>query len=51
MAVATAAWFIFLSVVITHRKVRAFYELNGYIFDRIMGGVLIIMALFLVVTS
>jgi threonine/homoserine/homoserine lactone efflux protein len=51
MAVATAAWFIFLSVVITHRKVRAFYELNGYIFDRIMGVVLIIMALFLVVTS
>ena len=51
MAVATAAWFIFLSVVITHRSVRAFYELNGYIFDRIMGVVLIIMALFLVVTS
>jgi len=51
MAVATAAWFIFLSIVITHRRVRAFYELNGYIFDRIMGVVLIIMALFLVVTS
>ncbi len=51
MAAATAAWFIFLSIVITHRKVRAFYELNGYIFDRVMGVVLIIMALFLVVTS
>ena len=51
MAVATAAWFIFLSVIITHRRVRAFYELNGYIFDRIMGVVLIIMALFLVLTS
>lgn len=51
MAVATAAWFIFLSVVITHRRIRAFYELNGHIFDRIMGVVLIIMALFLVTTS
>ncbi len=51
MAVATAAWFIFVSIVITHRRVRAFYELNGYIFDRIMGVVLIIMALFLVITS
>nr|WP_297349246.1 LysE family translocator [uncultured Glaciecola sp.] len=51
MAIATAAWFIFLSIVITHKRVRAFYELNGYIFDRIMGVVLIVMALFLVLNS
>lgn len=51
MALATAAWFIFLSVVITHKRVRAFYELNGYIFDRAMGVVLIVMAVFLVFNS
>jgi threonine/homoserine/homoserine lactone efflux protein len=51
MAIATAAWFIFLSIVITHKRVRAFYELNGYIFDRIMGVILIVMALFLVLNG
>jgi threonine/homoserine/homoserine lactone efflux protein len=51
MAIATVAWFIFLSIVITHKRVRAFYELNGYIFDRIMGVVLIVMALFLVLND
>jgi RhtB (resistance to homoserine/threonine) family protein len=51
MALATAAWFTFLSVVITHKRVRAFYELNGYIFDRAMGIVLIVMAIFLVLNS
>jgi len=51
MAMATAAWFIFLSIVITHKRVRAFYELNGYIFDRVMGVVLIAMALFLVLNG
>ncbi|MFT7259445.1 MAG: threonine/homoserine/homoserine lactone efflux protein [Glaciecola sp.] len=51
MAIATAAWFIFLSIVITHKRVQAFYELNGYIFDRIMGVVLIVMALFLVLNG
>ena len=48
MALATAAWFTFLSVVITHKNVRAFYQRNGYMFDRAMGLVLIFTALFLV---
>jgi threonine/homoserine/homoserine lactone efflux protein len=51
MAIATAGWFIFLSIVITHKRVRVFYELNGYIFDRIMGVILIVMALFLVLNG
>lgn len=51
MAIATAAWFGFLSLVITHEKIRAFYELNGHIFDRIMGVVLILMAVFLLINS
>jgi threonine/homoserine/homoserine lactone efflux protein len=51
MAIATAGWFIFLSIVITHKRVRVFYELNGYIFDRIMGIILIVMALFLVLNG
>ncbi|MFB0912160.1 MAG: LysE family translocator, partial [Glaciecola sp.] len=51
MALATAAWFIFLSLIMTQKRVRAFYELNAYIFDRIMGVVLIVMALFLVLNG
>lgn len=51
MAFATAAWFVFLSIVITHKRVRSFYQRNGYIFDRVMGVVLIVMALFLVIKS
>ncbi|MFT5900214.1 MAG: threonine/homoserine/homoserine lactone efflux protein [Glaciecola sp.] len=51
MAVATAIWFTFISIVITHKKVRSFYQSNGYIFDRLMGAVLIIMAVFLVLNG
>jgi threonine/homoserine/homoserine lactone efflux protein len=51
MAVATAAWFTFLSIIMTHRRVRAFYETNGYMFDRAMGVILIIMAIFIVFTN
>jgi threonine/homoserine/homoserine lactone efflux protein len=51
MAIATAAWFVFLSFIISHKRVRAFYELNGYIFDRTMGVVLIVMAIFLILNS
>jgi threonine/homoserine/homoserine lactone efflux protein len=51
MAIATTAWFVFLSFIISHKRVRAFYELNGYIFDRTMGVVLIVMAVFLILNS
>lgn len=51
MAAATGLWFIFIAIVITHKNVRHFYQSNGYIFDRVMGAVLIVMAIFLVVNS
>ncbi|MEQ3658419.1 MAG: LysE family translocator [Glaciecola sp.] len=51
MAVATTLWFSFVSLVITHKKVRYFYQDNGYIFDRIMGAVLIIMAVLLLFSN
>ncbi|MGP9800973.1 LysE family translocator [Rheinheimera sp. NSM] len=51
MSVATAAWFCMLSVVLTHTKVRGFLLLKGYWFDRLMGLLLLALAMHLVVTS
>lgn len=51
MAVATAAWFCMLSVLLTHTKVRAFLLLKGYWFDRIMGLLLLALAMHLLVSS
>jgi threonine/homoserine/homoserine lactone efflux protein len=51
MAIATAAWFFMLSIVLTHTKVRGFLLLKGYWFDRAMGGVLLALALHLVVST
>jgi threonine/homoserine/homoserine lactone efflux protein len=49
MAIATAAWFILVSMCITHHRIRKFYQRKGYLFDRAMGLVLISMAVYLVV--
>lgn len=51
MAVATAAWFCMLSVLLTHTKVRFFLLLKGYWFDRIMGLLLLALAMHLLVSS
>jgi threonine/homoserine/homoserine lactone efflux protein len=51
MAIATASWFCLLSVMLTHTKVRAFLLLKGYWFDRLMGMLLLALAVHLVVTS
>lgn len=51
MAVATAAWFCMLSIILTHTKVRGFLLLNGYWFDRAMGGLLLALAMHLVVST
>ncbi|MDR7119839.1 LysE family translocator [Rheinheimera soli] len=48
MAFATAAWFAFLSVILTREKVRAFLLLKGYWFDRLMGAVLLALAMHLI---
>lgn len=51
LAIATACWFILVSVLVSHQRVRRGYLSHGHIFDRLMGAVLIIMAIILVVTQ
>ncbi|MEH8017762.1 LysE family transporter [Rheinheimera muenzenbergensis] len=51
MAVATAAWFCMLSMLLTHTKVRAFLLLKGYWSDRAMGLLLLALAMHLLVSS
>ena len=47
MAVVTAAWFIFLSYILTSKKVRGFFNQFGHWIDRVLGTFLIALALFL----
>ncbi len=49
MAIATAAWFSFLSVVLTVPGVRQRLLSKGYIIDRVMGVILIALAISIVV--
>lgn len=51
MAVVTAAWFCMLSIILTQTKVRGFLLLKGYWFDRLMGVLLLALAMHLVVSS
>ena len=51
MTVATAAWFVFLSYLLTHHKVRYFLQIKGYLLDRVMGGVLLLLAVQLVLSD
>lgn len=51
MAFATAAWFIFLSYLLTHASVSGILQQKGYIFDRLMGSVLLVLALQLVLSD
>lgn len=48
MTIATAAWFVLLSYLLTHRKVRSLLQIKGYLLDRLMGVVLIFLAIQLV---
>ena len=48
MAVATAAWFCFLSYLLGQKKIRAILQVKGYILDRLMGAVLLLLALQLI---
>jgi threonine/homoserine/homoserine lactone efflux protein len=45
MVLATGAWFIFLSCLLTHQKVSGVIQRYGYILDRIMGAVLLLLAI------
>lgn len=51
MAVATAAWFCMLSMVLTNTRVRGFLLLKGYWFDRLMGLLLLGLAAQLLYSS
>lgn len=50
LALATAVWFCFVSFVTNIEKIRKSYQSHGYIFDRIMGIVLIVMAILLLLS-
>lgn len=49
LALATALWFFFLSYISNVRRIRVAYQNYGYYFDRLMGSVLISMAILLVI--
>ncbi len=51
MTLATAAWFILLSCLLTQTKVRAVLQKKGYILDRVMGAVLLLLAVQLVLSD
>ncbi|MDX3774731.1 LysE family translocator [Chromatiaceae bacterium AAb-1] len=44
MAVATALWFCALSLLLTHTRIRGFLLLKGYLFDKAMGLLLLLLA-------
>ncbi|MEE2023633.1 MULTISPECIES: LysE family translocator [Alkalimonas] len=48
MAIATALWFCLLSFLLTQARVRGFLLLKGYWFDRVMGTLLLALALHLI---
>lgn len=50
LAVATGLWFCFLSYVTNFKHIRMAYQSHGHWFDRLMGVVLIIMAIVLLWT-
>lgn len=45
LAFATTLWFALLSLLLTKQNVRQFFQRKAYIFDRVMGWVLILLAL------
>ncbi len=51
LVAATAAWFCFLSYVLTQEKVRFVLQRKGYILDRIMGLILLFLAIQLVLSD
>jgi RhtB (resistance to homoserine/threonine) family protein len=51
MAIATGAWFCSLSYLLAHQQIRLFLLRRGYWIDRIMGVVLILLALEIVMSE
>ncbi|WP_286261847.1 LysE family translocator [Thalassotalea atypica] len=51
MAVATAAWFSLLSYLLNHQKMGMLIQTKGYWLDRIMGAILLLLAIELVLSD
>jgi len=51
MTVATAIWFVCLSYLLTHHRVRYYLQVKGYLFDRVMGAALLLLAIQLVLSD
>lgn len=51
LVAATAAWFCFLSYILTQEKVRFVLQRKGYILDRVMGLILLVLAIQLVLSD
>lgn len=51
MTLATAAWFVCLSYLLTHPKIRYFLQVKGYVLDRVMGVILLLLAVQLVLSD
>lgn len=51
LTIATGLWFVFLSYILSSKEVRNFIGDNSHWFDRIMGAILILLALKLVTSG
>ncbi|PKG81664.1 lysine transporter LysE [Colwellia sp. 75C3] len=51
LVAATGAWFCFLSYILTQERVRFVLQRKGYILDRIMGVILLLLAIQLVLSD
>jgi threonine/homoserine/homoserine lactone efflux protein len=51
LVVATGAWFCFLSYILTQERVRYILQRKGYILDRVMGCILLLLAIQLVLSD
>ncbi len=47
----TGVWFCFLSYVLTQERVRFVLQRKGYILDRVMGYILLLLAIQLVLSD
>jgi threonine/homoserine/homoserine lactone efflux protein len=51
LVAATAAWFCFLSYLLTQERVRFILQRKGYILDRVMGVILLLLAIQLILSD
>lgn len=51
LALATFCWFLFMSLILTKPQVRQMFSRKGYVFDRVMGWVLIALAVNILVSE